>query len=241
MIMHQAKEIWTDSTDTSMHSKTLGYKIGLFDSIYTRVHSQTPPTRTLEWLTSDNKWQFDVDFLYTIIGDRYGSPLLNSILEDKNIPASARVGCAKNIITNLILDKFYEKWTRLWDAYTAEYEILDNYNGVEVRTPALYSDSETKTKTNLTQTTENKAYGFNSSTEQPVSKIINSTDGNDTNNKVSTHIGQTGTETIEKHGNLGVTTSQQMLWSEVELRDKWIFIQNTIYNDIASVILIDIY
>lgn len=51
---------------------------------------------------------------------------------------------------------------------------------------------------------------------------------------------ETGTETLTRHGNIGVTTNQQMITSEVEMRNKYEFYQ-LLMQDVDSVICLEIY
>ena len=44
---------------------------------------------------------------------------------------------------------------------------------------------------------------------------------------------------LTRSGNIGVTTSQQMLQSEIELR-KWLYYQS-VFNDIDSILTLSIY
>lgn len=105
---------------------------------------------------------------------------------------------------------------RIGTVLTAQYAPLDNYNMTETRTPNL--TETTQTKSNVQTKGSNKVYGFNSSTAVPAteSQADTVTQGADSANQ-STRT-NTGTEKLERSGNIGVTTSQQMLLSELDLR-----------------------
>lgn len=105
---------------------------------------------------------------------------------------------------------------RIRTVLTAQYAPLDNYNMTETRTPNL--TETTQTKSNVQTKGSNKVYGFNSSTAVPAteSQADTVTQGADSANQ-STRT-NTGTEKLERSGNIGVTTSQQMLLSELDLR-----------------------
>ena len=128
-----------------------------------------------------------------------------------------------------------------------EYNPLENYSMTEERTPDLtIEDTETQKSeitTNRETSAHNKYKGFN--TDDPV--LLNQTDGTDDvttsggsedneTHKTTTH---TGTETLTRSGNIGVTTSQQMLESEFKVR-QYDFYQ-MIYNDIDSVLCLSVY
>ena len=51
---------------------------------------------------------------------------------------------------------------------------------------------------------------------------------------------ETGTRGLTRHGNIGVTTSQQMLQSEIDLRSNYHFI-NQIMNDVDSILCLLVY
>lgn len=109
--------------------------------------------------------------------------------------------------------------------------------------------------------TDNDVYGFNSSNASPADKIDKtvSDDNTHTYNTTDTNTGtettaNTGTQTdadtgsdtqtrnytMTRSGNIGVTTSQQMLQSE---RDLWVwnFFNDVVYPDIDRILTIDIY
>lgn len=140
--------------------------------------------------------------------------------------------------------KFYMgRWSArrlpLWERYKAaielEYDPIENYDRHErhTRSPNLtrtqggsYTDTHTGTVTNSNtgDTTDQRA-ADNSSTWENFDKTnVNLTD-TATNNLTDTRTfnnmteAETGTDTTESriHGNIGVTTSQQMLISELDL------------------------
>ncbi len=105
---------------------------------------------------------------------------------------------------------------RIRTVLTAQYAPLDNYNMTETRTPNL--TETTQTKSNVRTSGSNKVYGFNSSTAVPAteSQADTVTQGADADNQSKRT--NTGTEKLERSGNIGVTTSQQMALSELSLR-----------------------
>ena len=126
-------------------------------------------------------------------------------------------------------------YLRAFYALSLEYAPLDNYNGYE-KTETTYGKTTDTTYGKSTDTTHGKSntletdiYGYNSSTESP-SDVVTSTDsGTDTVTDSGTDtVTDSGTDTvtdsgkdtveITKRGNLGLTTSQQMLSSEWNLR-----------------------
>ena len=138
--------------------------------------------------------------------------------------------------------------------------ITDNLSHTKTGTETTAYDTTDETTNNLNNTIEEQIEGFNSSEYQPANKSIADNTGTQTNTKdgtdtltynttnrdtgTQTHA-NTGTDTdvrnyvLTRSGNIGVTTSQQMLESELELR-KWNFFER-VYNDIDSVCCLSIY
>ena len=129
--------------------------------------------------------------------------------------------------------------------------------GTETRTDNL-TDTATP---NLTTNTENSVFGFNSSAAIPTDKQGQTATGSSTETHTGTEQKQydisdidTGTQTIldggsdihthnyilTRAGNIGVTTSQQMIESERALWI-WNFFHDVVFPDIDRVLTIQIY
>lgn len=143
-----------------------------------------------------------------------------------------------------------DDFKRALDAWNAEYNPLDNYNGTTERVTTDTHGDETKTHTTggtdgthkkvTTQALANTYTQHDTTTYDSTSPRMESKDiqngGNETTDDLHTEdktahtevtktVGDasyTGdiihTESENKHGNLGVTTSQQMIQSEVDMR-----------------------
>ena len=133
-------------------------------------------------------------------------------------------------------------WNRYKDAITENYDPLENYDRREESKTYLTHGHVITTDDDLTHgetvttdddlinglTTENQVSADNATTYQPNTKAINSgTDyrdiseahtGTDQRDATETHSGTDLTKFETRvHGNIGVTTSQQMLESELDL------------------------
>ena len=97
----------------------------------------------------------------------------------------------------------------------------------ETRTPDITKQIDGDGET--TTSSDSGIHGFNSVESNPSSDV----DGHQ-KDEISRTETETGTETIERSGNIGVTTSQQMLQSEFEVR-KFDFYK-MIYEDIDSIL-----
>lgn len=123
-----------------------------------------------------------------------------------------------------------DNYIRAFYALQLDYAPLDNYSGIETKTidhghieSVEYGKTDSTTY-GRTETTETNIFGYNSGAAGAPSDKVTSTLSNGDSNETSgtdttTHSG-TDTEMIEKHGNLGVTSSQQMINAEWELRKR---------------------
>lgn len=168
-------------------------------------------------------------------------------------------------ITSGLHERFASKWKHIWDALNTQYKPLDNYSMLEERTPDItkettYDTTDERTP-NITKTTngtgntttdgETNIFGFNSTSGNPSSSMSgNQTDtitdrtetetGTDTTTKGGTITDtESGKETIERSGNIGVTSSQQMLEQEWQVRQHDFY--EMIYRDIDSILCLKTY
>ena len=134
---------------------------------------------------------------------------------------------------------------KAYNAWMTNYDPLENYNGSETNVyltnDGIVTNSTTHGKTTTTTansvTNENQVTTFESTTYRPDSKSVQSgsTTAADsgTTSETVTHTATTLSvgdteysadnvhgEIKNRHGNLGVTTSQQMITSEIEMRLK---------------------
>lgn len=154
-------------------------------------------------------------------------------------------------ICNIIQNKFLEKWNRLANALFSDYNPISNYDMTEEETTSGSSDKtgtskvELQTIENTNTETINSYQGFNSAEYKGVSRGNSDTDrsstttGSSANNGTTEETSSEGSRTLTRSGNIGVTTSQQMIESEIELRKKQLI--DIIYRDMDSVAFIDYY
>lgn len=122
-----------------------------------------------------------------------------------------------------------DSFTRMSIALAAEYNPIENYDRNEewTDTPNItrtrtggYTDSVDTTDT---VDNENKVSAYNSTTYQPDSQNhgTNKTEGSNTRTYNNEAEKETGTTTHRGHihGNIGVTTNQQMIEAELKLRE----------------------
>lgn len=158
--------------------------------------------------------------------DRFMSPLFLRIKEHyENLTDTS------SKIADIIISKFLTNWDKLAIAIFSDYNPIQNYKMVE---QASRENTEQATTTNEEQV-KNKYSGFNSTEMSDVS-------ASDTSGTISTDRSETGqkaTNELTREGNIGVTTSQQMIESEIALRKKNLL--DIIYKDIDSVLFMSYY
>lgn len=173
-----------------------------------------------EWMSVEDAKTLDLDY-YLNHGQRSISPLYEQLI---NQQANNEAFNALNKLADIIYLKFKDKWNRIYDAYIKSiYKPLENYSMIEVE--------KTNTKVTSTDNTKGGSYGFNSDVSVPVndSNSTSVVEGNGEDNK----------RELTRSGNIGVTTSQQMLESEIQLR-KYNFYEE-LFKDVNSVATLSIY
>lgn len=107
-----------------------------------------------------------------------------------------------------------DTFTRWVNALAIEYAPLENYDRHEDWTDNTSRDTTGSSSVTDANTTENQKSAFDSSAYQPNEKdILSGTSSTSVTNADDAE----GTHTGRIHGNIGVTTSQQMLEAELEL------------------------
>lgn len=199
-------------------------------------------------------------------------------------------------IANFLKAQFLDKWNKLYDALTAEYNPLHNYDMHEIehtddvkdedtttsgtgsRTGSVTTEDDTTTSNTTTETLNTSVviaddstdthdvYAFNSESYSHAAKDTNeadrtttttgtntnadsgssSTDTSTTSTESTTSSGTVGYTTdndkdreLTRSGNIGVTTSQQLLEAELKLRQN--IVLDTIKDDIIATLTIPYY
>lgn len=181
--------------------------IGIIQTIQSNYSSK------FVWLTSTKAETLDMDYYLNHSGEKYISPLTAKLYENDDSTYLTK-------IASLIVLKYEDKWNKLYKAFFEdEYNPIENYSMVE----------EENANTSITNSTtgKNNIYGFNTTSEDGVPQDNSSVESTTSGDFDDNH------RKLTRSGNIGVTTSQQMLQSEIELR-QWNF-YNMIMNDIDDV------
>ena len=226
-------------------SETLGDTQGIFTQIMT---AYVVPWAEDETITGA---LLDFEYMNNQSGDKIISPAV-----EKNLTAGVLTTENFNKLCDVAFMMYGKRWARLWEILTAEFNPIENYAMNEVHTfehgkKETNSGTDTTNRTGTdtvthTGNTETEVSAFNSSTYQDSSKDTQNTTDLDTKNlsdalihgHVLTNSG-TDTERTTRTGNIGTTTSQQMIESSLQLW-KWNFFYD-IFRDVDSIFTITTY
>ena len=201
------------------------------------------------WKESVTSLALDLEYYGNVSGGKTISPLLRRLLVNGVITESVAQKLAQSLYSMNGL-----RWGKLWDTYNLEYNPIQNYNMTEVMsdddTVTTYGRTHSKTGTEVddrTRTDDNKesVYGFNSSNasdSEESDRTIND-DNTHTYNVADTDTGQdrqSHSYELTRSGNIGVTTSQQMIESERTLW-MWRYFYDVVFPDIDKMLTISVY
>lgn len=147
-----------------------------------------------------------------------------------------------------ILSKIHSnRFTKSVNALLSEYNPIENYNSTETESVEITGQTSTtsensttatgETTTNTTgETTEtlspydSENFNNNSKNNSSGATTENSSSADNSSNTMSGTSSQSNNRTLKRSGNIGVTTSQQMIQSEIELR------KNDLINDFFNIV-----
>lgn len=201
---------------------------GIFGAIY-RISN-------FNWLTYSNVKQWDVDYYLGNSGNKQISPLYERLIEyqEKNYIKDALVELAK-----VVVNQYKDKWNRQYEVLILEYNPIENYNSTEIETNTSQSTNKVETSQKITNKVDDSNFGFNSVTGQPVSQTVSEVSGTGEDNNTSSEVKIDNSRILTRAGNIGVTTTQQMIESELKLRNK-VFAE-MVYKDIDTLLTNPVY
>lgn len=178
-------------------------------------------------LMDDAPWSDDelidaqaMDFEY--FGNRSGLKNSSPIIEKWTaFPDDHELNDQKRTaLAYMIKQKFYPAWEKVYNALLVDYEPLDNYNMEETRTPGATKKTAVSTDSTITNGSTGSIYAFNSgaTTPAPATGATGTSTTQGLPAKNYTEESYTGYDTLTRKGNIGVTTSQQMLQAELDVR-----------------------
>lgn len=192
---------------------------------------------TLPWAEDAISSELDAEYYGNVSGDKPCSPLLRKMVEGATMTTTEKEFAA-SVIVSLCLPN----WTREWATLSAEYNPIENYSMTEQMTDdetvSDYGRVHTR-EDNLKNESKTAVYGFNSTdpSDAGTGEITNTGVVTDRDSGSDTH---TRNYTLSRSGNIGVTTSQQMLQSERDLW-MWNFFRDVVFPDVDRVLTLPIY
>lgn len=131
-----------------------------------------------------------------------------------------------NMKNKVFFQRNLDNFTLMYQALKKEYNPIHNYDRYEDKDESNIYDEKTERTVNNSDTenntSENQVSAFDSSSYQPKEKDIYN--GSVTRKSSDNYKGNNSNKYTTKnhlYGNIGVTTSQQMLESEIDLRTKY--------------------
>lgn len=216
--------------------------------IFTAMQSMSVP-----WSTDNIASSLDLEYYGNVSGDKYISPAIEKVMEDDELSASEIT-----LFATALVALYGDNWTKQYATLSASYDPIKNYDMTETMTDdeTVTDYGKTHTMTNnltdtatpdLTNETANDAYGFNSTDAVPTGGSTVTASGTNTLTKTGsvtdTDTGsdtQTRNYTLTRSGNIGVTTSQQMIQSEHDLW-KWNFFREVVFPNVDEVLALRVY
>lgn len=160
--------------------------------------------------------------------------LINTIMDKcaLYIPLYTDLALLSAKITNFFLKNF-TVFSRLYEACTIEYEMINNYDRTETfsktenksekqtaKDIAKYSSSTAQNGTNTALVSPYDANAFTNDTQLQSTDQSSLSSNNQVDNTTNLNSDTTSGYNLRAYGNIGVTTSQQMLESELDIRPK---------------------
>lgn len=199
---------------------------------------------SLPWTETDISEELDLIYHAQRSGGKEISPMVDAVLSRADLLSTSDV----ELLCKTAYAVYGLNWNKQWATMEAVYDPIQNYSMVEEMiddvTEHAYDSAQAKTgkdtqTPDLTSTSSGDLYGFNSAEATPVNEQTDTATGTQTMD-YDTSVAHSGTDTdtrnyeLRRSGNIGVTTSQQMLQSERELWI-WNFFRDVVFPDIDRI------
>lgn len=193
-------------------------------------------------------------YYYCRSGNKRITPYLEHLIEKYPAgtgwaPGTLTAG-ALGRIALVIGTRFLSRWIKEYNTLSLDYDPIENYSMEEITDASgRVATDKTSRSTNITTGTssdaESRNFGFNPPTDGNPRDAASSsgdstTEGDPEDNYDETVHSETGTTKLTRHGNIGVTTSQQMIQSERDLW-AWDFYDEVMFKDLDEIMTLAIY
>lgn len=204
----------------------------------------------LPWSETVDSTLLDIEYFGNRSGGKFSAPVIMNLLGE----TTELTETDRQLLARIIWTKFGEPWKHLWDTNVIAYNPIHNYNMTDRRELAR---GESESKVGQGSSVDTTAHGRGTESKEYVAGINNtdklgkfsnrttsqdsgSTSVNGTDNRKDDSVRASNElETTTRSGNIGVTTTQQMLSAERELW-MWNFFDQ-VYKDIDSVLALSFY
>ena len=242
--------------DTTLEEKLNEfYSSASLDYLYFNIHSKYKIlAKSIEELVNsenysllisliNTKFSFKWTQLLNSLNNSNYNPIENYSMEEIRTPNLINETKATTTNNNTIKDVntlSNESTNNTKNTTTGDYNDTIN-NDVENKTSAFDNNAYQPNTKTTNNTTSNQKTTSNSNQESSNSQTqtINNTQNQDLSRNDSSTTTNKGTETLTRKGNIGVTTTQQMIGQELELRKNNLI--DIMFNDIDSLLTIDLY
>lgn len=192
---------------------------------------------SVPWAGESINAYLDIAYFGMHSGSKPVSVLVENIMTGDELSAAEIT-----LIATTCVALYNVNWTKQWATLSAQYDPIQNYSMTETMTDdeTVIDYGKTNTRTDdLTNTTANDIFGFNSTTAVDTggSEVTQGGTVTDVQTGSDTH---TRNYTLEREGNIGVTTSQQMLQSERDLW-MWNYFNDVVFPDLDKVLALSVY
>lgn len=222
--MIKCSEVYTEDIIFEDSEKTIMHSIARYID-----QEQLDINVALSDILIENVDSIEYDYLLNR-QDRILSPLFERFLENNPTEEDHLIKVTLKL-AKIIITKNLKNWNKLAEAVFSDYNPIDNYNMVENKK----TDYKEHTVTDSSEKTTQRYKGFNSNDMQDVSESESEGDIDTT----KTDTGTSANNELTRRGNIGVTTTQQMIQSSYELAKKNVL--DIIYSNIDNVLFIDYY
>lgn len=193
------------------------------------------------WKDDDISDVLDIEYFGNISGLKTISPLVRKLIGSSSTLSSEQVAQIARIIYNLN----GANWAREYATLNIEYNPINNYDMTEIYTENVgQSEETTNTGTQgVVESGSNQSgvYGFNSSVSVGANDGSASTNSTRTDNLAENKTGEeTREHELSRSGNIGVTSSQQLIESERNLY-LWNFFYKVVFPSVDKVLTIATY
>lgn len=204
----------------------------------------------------DNKTDLDYQ-----LGLRYGDKVLSPVvlrIYEKNENIECTLNDFLSLFSDMISREFSGKWSKLYETTVLEYNPIWNVDGTETTTTGKQHTKVTDTEhkhtfvsmTNLGQrktTDEKKEFPYDSDTGKPTETTTVTTPAvtdkrtDENPEKITDHDTNTDKYTVthERHGNIGVTMTQDLIKKEREISEFLLY--EVVLPDVVNFLTIPIY